>query len=109
VDAVAGMIEDGVTAVVCAADHQAYHLVAALKKRGIRVPKDVSVTGFDGEPPPKGLPQLTTIRTPFREIGVSSVVSLLRRVKQPSSARRHILVSGQTVIGDTTGKPRGKP
>ena len=100
------MIEEGVTGIVCAADHQAYHLVQSLRNRGVRVPEDVSVTGFDGESPPAGLPQLTTIRTPFRDIGVSSVVSLLRRVTHPSASRRHILVSGRPLAGETAGPPR---
>ena len=108
VEASLKMIGEGVTAIVCAADHQAYHLVRELKKRGVRVPRDVSVTGFDGETPPKGLPQLTTIRTPFRDIGVSSVVSMLRRVSHPSAPRRHILVSGRFIEGATTGKPPQK-
>jgi len=105
VEAAIRMIGEGVTAIVCAADHQAYHLVAGLQKRGIKVPEEVSVTGFDGEPPPKGLPQLSTIRTPFRDIGVSSVVSLLRRVTHPSAPRRHILVSGRPIMGATASTP----
>ena len=47
-DKAAKAIEDGVTAFVCAADHQAYELIKGLKKRGYRVPEDVSICGFDG-------------------------------------------------------------
>ena len=100
------LIKDGVTGIVCAADHQAYHLVKSLKEAGIRVPEDVSVTGFDGEDPPDNLPQLTTIHTPFRDIGISSVVSLLRLVALPSAPRRHILVSGRPIEGETCAPPR---
>lgn len=100
------MIRNGVTGIVCAADHQAYPLVKALREEGIRVPEDVSITGFDGEDPAEGMPQMTTIRTPFRDIGVSSVVSLLRRVTHPSASRRHILVAGRPIIGETTARPR---
>jgi LacI family transcriptional regulator len=97
------MIESGVTALVCAADHQAYHLIDGLKLRGIRVPKDVSVTGFDGLIPPPGMPQLATVRQPFRDIGYSTVVSLMRRVKSPAAPRRHILVGGRFIEGETVG------
>lgn len=97
------LVKDGVTAFVCAADHQAYPLVSALRAAGIRVPEDVSVTGFDGVRPPEGEEQLTTVRAPFRDIGISSVVSLLRRVSNPSAPRRNILVSGLTIDGQTTG------
>jgi LacI family transcriptional regulator len=106
VKSVIRLIEDGVTGIVCAADHQAYSLVKSLQEAGIRVPEDVSVTGFDGETPPEGMPQLTTIHTPFRDIGISSVVSLLRRVAIPSAPRRNILVSGRQIDGLTTSAPR---
>jgi LacI family transcriptional regulator len=106
VERVISLIESGVTGIVCAADHQAYPLVSALKARGIRVPEDVSITGFDGEKPPEGLPQVATIRSPFRDIGVSSVVSLLRRVSLPSAPRRHILVSGHPMEGESTAPPQ---
>lgn len=96
------MVHDGVTAIVCAADHQAYPLVSALRASGIRVPEDVSVTGFDGVVPPNGEEQLTTVRTPFRDIGISSVVSLLRRVSNSSAPRRHILVCGRSIEGKST-------
>lgn len=100
------LVQEGVTGIVCAADHQAYPLVKALAEAGIRVPEDVSVTGFDGVAPPEGLPQLTTVHTPFKDIGVSSVVGLLRRVALPSAPRRHILVSGRTLEGTTCAPPR---
>lgn len=102
---VADLVRKGVTAFICAADHQAYPLVGDLIKRGIRVPEECSVTGFDGVPPPEGMPQLTTVRTPLKEIGVSSVVSLLRRIGQRSAPRRHIMVSCRKIIGQTTARP----
>lgn len=95
-------VRDGVTAWVCAADHQAYQLIADLKKQAIRVPDDCSITGFDGIEPPPGLPRLTSIKVPFEEMGVSSVIRLLERMKNPAGHRRHNLVEGRVVIGQTT-------
>lgn len=100
------MVEGGVTALVCAADHQAYPLMAGLREAGIRVPEDVSVTGFDGIEPPEGGRALTTIRQPFRDIGYSTVVSLLRRVRSPAAPRRHILVGGRFIEGETVAPVR---
>ncbi|KAF0095743.1 MAG: hypothetical protein E1N59_519 [Puniceicoccaceae bacterium 5H] len=96
---------DGVTAWVCAADHQAYHLIDGLQEMGLRVPEDVSVTGFDGVPPPIGMPQLTTIRVAFRDIGVSAVHSLQRKIMDSAAQRRHVLVMGKEVPGATTAPP----
>ncbi|MBC2606339.1 LacI family DNA-binding transcriptional regulator [Pelagicoccus albus] len=95
----------GVTAWVCAADHQAYHLMENFRNLGISVPRDCSITGFDGLEPPHGLPQLTTIRIPFRDIGISAVSSLIRKIDHPNTSRRNVQVSGEFVIGKTSAPP----
>jgi LacI family transcriptional regulator len=102
-DRVAELVREGVTAVVCPADHQAYTLVRDLKARGIRVPEDVSVTGFDGIPPPLGNQQLATVKVPYEELGRSAVHQLLRRIEQPTAPRRHTLVDGDVLTGKTIG------
>ena len=89
----------------CPADHQAYQLVADLSKRGIRVPEDVSVTGFDGIPPPPGARQLATVKVPYEELGRSAVHQLLRRIEQPTAPRRHTMVDGHLLMGETMAKP----
>ncbi len=99
---VAKHTQSGVTAWVCAADHQAYHLIRDLKERGIRVPEDCSITGFDGLKPPKGMPQVTTIRVPFKDMGISAVSSLLRKINHPNTNRRNIQVSGEMIVGETS-------
>ena len=102
---VADFVRQGVTAWVCAADHQAYHLISELKKHGLSVPGDCSVTGFDGINHPRGLPQLTTVKVSFKDMGISSVVSLLRTVSNPTAPRRHILISGKVIEGKTSSPP----
>lgn len=102
---VARLVKKGVTGWVCAADHQAYHLIGELKKHGLSVPGDCSITGFDGVRPPRGMPQLTTIKVAFQDMGVSSVVSLLRAASNPTAARRHILISGEVIRGKTSAPP----
>ncbi|MCG8528602.1 MAG: LacI family transcriptional regulator [Opitutales bacterium] len=106
VDMVAQRVEAGVRAWVCAADHQAYYLMTELEKRGIRVPQDVSITGFDGEKPPKGCKQMTTFEVPFRSMGISSVLSIQRRFAHPTDPRRQVLVDGVFKLGETTAIPR---
>ncbi|RKX32978.1 MAG: hypothetical protein DRP71_11260 [Verrucomicrobia bacterium] len=95
---------DGVRAWVCAADHQAFTLITDLEKRGIRVPEDCSVTGFDGIEGPVGLPRLTTVRVPYEEMGISAVIRLLGRIQDPSAPRRHNLVAGRMIVGQTTAR-----
>lgn len=103
-DKVEELVKQGVTAVVCPADHQAYQLMLDLDKKGIRVPEDVSLTGFDGVPPPLRVKQLATVKVPYEELGRSAVHQLLRRMEQPTAPRRHILVDGKVVDGLTIRK-----
>ena len=97
--------EEGVTAWVCAADHQAYHLISALEKHGLRVPEDCSVTGFDGIERPSGSPVLTTVKVPYEDMGGSAVIRLRGRIEHPSAPRRHNLVSGRVLFGQTSAPP----
>jgi LacI family transcriptional regulator len=104
-DRVVALLEKGVTAWVCAADHQAVELMKGLKERGVKVPQDVSITGYDGIPVPAGLPKLTSIKMPFEEIGKSAIVTLLRRTKQPTADRRKVMISGKLLEGQSTAAP----
>lgn len=94
---------DGVSAWVCAADHQAYQLMADLAARGLRTPADVSITGFDGQAAPEGLPALTTVAVPNTDIGASAAARLVNRLLQPTSQRRVTLVTPRFVEGASTG------
>jgi LacI family transcriptional regulator len=99
--AAAKMIRSGVTAFCCAADHQAYPLISNLRDLGIEVPEDCSVTGFDGIEAPHGLPQVSTVRVPYDELGRSAINQLLRRLEQPTAPRRHLLVDGEGLPGNS--------
>jgi LacI family transcriptional regulator len=96
----------GVTAWVCAADHQAYQLMADLRVRRIEVPRDCSISGFDGIAPPPGLPQLTTLAVAHGDIGASAVGRLISRILHPTSPRRKILVETSLIEGSTIAPPR---
>lgn len=100
-------IRRGVTAFVCAADHQAYETRRLLAKRGIRVPQDCSLTGFDGIEPPSGESRITTVRVPYDEIGRSAFHQLMRRIDHPTAPRRHVLVDGELLEGDSIGQVSG--
>ncbi len=102
---VSALVRKGVTAVVCPADHQAYNLMAELEAQGIQVPGDVSITGFDGIKPPLQARQLATVKVPYEELGRSAVHQLLRRIEQPTAPRRHILVDGDILTGETVSQP----
>src|SRR5690606_3068000 len=105
-DTVARLIrQDRVTAWVCAADHQAYQLAQDLPARGLRVPEDCSITGFDGLDPTSGQKRVTSMRVPHEQIGSAAVTRLVNRIQHPTAPRRKILVEAQYVAGETITAP----
>ena len=71
-----------VTAVFCANDLLAVGALSALAKRGLRVPEDVSVVGFDdSELARHSAPSLTTMRIYSREMARSAVRRVLERIE----------------------------
>lgn len=97
--------DSGVTAWVCASDHQAHSLAQGLPALGIRVPQDCSITGFGGLEPPAGAPRVTTMRIPHEHIGSCALTRMINRVMYPSSPRRMITVEAQLVAGETIAAP----
>jgi DNA-binding LacI/PurR family transcriptional regulator/signal transduction histidine kinase len=69
-------------AVVAANDSMAFGALDALQQRGVRVPDDVAVTGFDDlrEAQATGVP-LTTVRQSFYTAGKHALEALLRRIQ----------------------------
>lgn len=96
---------DGVTAWICAADHQAYDLIRTFQREGLRVPEDVSVTGFDGIETPEGCLELGTVQIPFREIGSTGTQRLVERVRKRFGSAQHVFVDCAFRPGATTGPP----
>ena len=71
-------------AFVCANDYLAVHLIGALKKKGLSIPDQVMVTGFDGTEQSALIdPTLTTVEIPGREIGRLAADVLLNRIANP--------------------------
>ncbi len=97
--------EPGVTAVFAANDQMALGVVRAFHDAGRRVPRDVSVVGFDDTPESSYfVPALTTIRQDFGEVGRRSV-ALLRSLVEGTSSERHLMVPAELVVRESTAPP----
>jgi LacI family transcriptional regulator len=70
ISAMPKLIGIGVDAIFCAAaDNSAVGLLSVAKERGIRIPEDIAVIGFDDLPIAQlSTPTLTTIKQPIKEI-----------------------------------------
>ena len=71
------------TAVFCANDQTAWGARLALQRRGLRVPEDISLVGFDDLPQSAFMsPPVTTVRQPVYEMGLAVAASLLQALGQ---------------------------
>jgi len=89
------------SAIVCWNDDVAYKTIQHLLDRGLRVPDDMAVTGFDGYSSP--IPPayaLTTVRAPWREVARRGVEILASSSAKPSVLETVLGVS--LLTGETT-------
>ena len=75
--------------------------------RGVRVPDDVSIVGFDDDPIAEWMsPALTTIRQDFDVMGTKAFASLISRVGDPSSAPVSETIPVRMVLRASVVPPR---
>ncbi|HEY8527502.1 MAG TPA: LacI family DNA-binding transcriptional regulator [Acidimicrobiales bacterium] len=101
--------EDGrPTAVFAASDTQALGVLEAARARGIRVPEDLSVVGFD-DIEVSSYAGLTTVRQPLRESGRKAIGLLLEALtsEEPPPPEVHQL-GLELVVRSTTAPPKGR-
>ena len=71
------------TAIFAAADQMAYGVLRAAEERGLVVPRDIALVGFDDDAPSAHvLPPLTTVRQPSYEMGEEGIKLLLALLAQ---------------------------
>ena len=101
--AAAQLIDQGVTAIVCASDMMALGAIAQVRARGLRVPEDVSVMGFDDSPMFAHTdPPLTTLRQPVESICRSAVSTLVSGITAGGSRPTEILFDAELIVRRST-------
>jgi DNA-binding LacI/PurR family transcriptional regulator len=84
--AAAAALDPRATGVLCGNDQMALGLIHALADRGLRVPEEVSVVGFDDIPESAhSLPPLTTVHQDFEEVGRRAVARLIGLLDGPAA------------------------
>jgi DNA-binding LacI/PurR family transcriptional regulator len=99
------LIDNGLKkgAVCCGCDMIAIGGISAIRERGLDVPGDIRVTGYDDIDLMDYLAvPLTTIRQPKYEIGFEGVQLLMERIQDPSRVSRHIAMRSELVIRKST-------
>ena len=91
-----------ITAVFAMSDLMALGAIRALQDHGLRVPQDISVTGYDGIALGQySIPRLATIRQGMEQLAVRSAKILLHNIKEPGTAVHEVvpfeLIEGESV------------
>jgi LacI family transcriptional regulator len=95
------------TAIICVNDITAVGALRELRERGVRVPQDMSVTGFDNVKLSEFCyPALTTVHIPRDRIGHMICNSLLSRTGKPHIADPELVIDPEFVLRDSTGPAR---
>jgi LacI family repressor for deo operon, udp, cdd, tsx, nupC, and nupG len=103
------LIDHGATAVVCGSDMMALGVIRAARQRGLSVPGDLSVVGYDDAPMVEFTdPPLTTVRQPVTAMGLAAVQALLEEVRGHATPRTEYLFRPELVVRASTGPARRK-
>jgi DNA-binding LacI/PurR family transcriptional regulator len=97
------------TAIVCVNDFMAVGVLRELREQGLRVPQDVSVTGFDNIKLSEfSFPPLTTVHIPRQEIGHTAFECLIPRGDSARPPGRDIFIDPDFVVRESTGPAKKK-
>lgn len=90
-----------------ASDQMALGALHVANTRGIRIPEQLAVVGFDGLPEAAEFtPSLTTMYQPLKEIGRLAVQELVASLSaDPGQAATSIVVPTQMLLGDSASMP----
>jgi LacI family transcriptional regulator len=99
-------LPDPPTAIIAGDDFTAFRLWEELERRGIQVPEDVSLVGFNDVPAASVPPGLTTVRQPVEQVGRMAADMLFRLMEGAPATDCRIVLPVELVVRGTTGPPR---
>lgn len=100
---------DDATAVFASNDQMALGLLHGLRERGLRVPADISVVGFDDIADARHYcPPLTTVRQDFAALGSTAMAQLEQAISSGGSITHHTIPTELVVRASTAPAPSGR-
>lgn len=99
-------LEEPPTAVFASSDQMALGAIEALRRRGLRVPEDMSVVGFDDLPEVRwSAPPLTTVRQPLADMGKLATRTVLRLAAGEEPASPRVELATELIVRASTASP----
>jgi LacI family transcriptional regulator, repressor for deo operon, udp, cdd, tsx, nupC, and nupG len=97
------LLDRGVTGIVCGSDLMALGAIRAARRRGLGVPRDVSVIGFDDSPLIAFTdPPLTTLRQPVSAMGFAAVRALVDEIHGYGAPHSEYVFAPELVVRGST-------
>ncbi len=104
------LVGAGCTAVICGSDLMALGAIRAVRARGLDVPGDVSIVGYDDSPLIAFTdPPLTTVRQSVQAMGSAAVRALLDEISGVPAPRAEYIFRPELVVRSSTGPVRAAP
>jgi LacI family transcriptional regulator len=101
--------ENPPTAIFASNDVMAMAAMDAVREKGLRVPEDISILGFDDIPQASLVrPALTTVRQPLEQMGRVATQMLLEILHNPNSKPKRIELPTELIIRNSTLKPKDR-
>lgn len=98
-----------IDAIVYASDYQAMGGMRAIQARGLRIPEDIAVIGFDDSNASRSItPPLSSVRQPFEEMGEAAARMLLDVIGGNRNALRNIGLDSRLILRESYGKTSEK-
>jgi LacI family transcriptional regulator len=92
-----------VTAIFAGSDQQALGVYEAARRRGLRIPQDLSVVGFDDLPAARWVsPPLTTVRQPLSEMGQVAAQMLGELIEGVQPRTRRVELATELIVREST-------
>ncbi|MFI6394510.1 LacI family DNA-binding transcriptional regulator [Nonomuraea sp. NPDC050540] len=102
--AAAQLLDQGCTGIVCASDLMALGAIRACRERGLSVPGDVSVVGYDDSPLIAFTdPPLTTVRQPIRAMVAAAVQTLMEAFGGAPPRHSELVFQPELIVRGSTG------
>ena len=87
------------TAFVCNCDETAFRVISALKSKGIRVPEDISVVGYDNYTVSSiCIPTITTVEVDLEKMAEVSVDIMAKKLTDPTYREGRRVISGKLIV-----------
>jgi len=99
-------LEEPPTAIFASNDISAFGVMEAVRDQGLRIPRDISIVGFDDIPQAAHVhPLLTTVRQPLEEMGQRAAKLLLNYIANPTAEVECIELPTRLVIRESCQAP----